>query len=292
MSAPVNSNIPTIIATLRSEGLNDNAIAGALGNFSVETGGTFDPNSYNPNENALGIAQWEGPRLTALQNLAANTNGSANSLTTQLRLLVQELHSRNLIDELNSQANAGDAAAVFDEKFEGSAGTTRQERISRANDFAANKALFSGASSNVIKVDGKPNGAPYAYATLKAPLTAAQKSAVIAFLVKVGPWTQDPGNTKQKAHLNAVADNDLIMSYNDVVHGYSMQGGDPGVAVPGVGPLSWASGLAKLLAFITDVKNWERIGLFALGGMLLLMAGLYLFKNSSAVQTAGKVVAL
>lgn len=74
------------------EGYGNTAISGVMGNSYVETGGTFDPTSYNPKENALGIAQWEGDRLRNLQQYAVDHNGNIHDLNTQLGFMDSEIH--------------------------------------------------------------------------------------------------------------------------------------------------------------------------------------------------------
>ena len=47
-------------------GFNTAAACGVLGNISVES--SFSPTAHNYSENAWGICQWEGGRLTNLQS--------------------------------------------------------------------------------------------------------------------------------------------------------------------------------------------------------------------------------
>jgi len=114
-------------------GLNKVAIAGIMGNLMVESG--FDPNSGNQREGAIGIAQWEGGRRTTLQGLAHSMGLTENNLKVQLEMLRRELNGRNLIGALNHAGNASNAAAIFDSKFEVSAGTTRTQRVNYANQY-------------------------------------------------------------------------------------------------------------------------------------------------------------
>jgi len=87
MAAPYHD---IIVAFLQAKGLHTNAIRGILGNLQVESG--YNPNALNAGEGAIGIAQWEGSRRTALQNYAAATGGKETSITTQLGFLWKELN--------------------------------------------------------------------------------------------------------------------------------------------------------------------------------------------------------
>jgi hypothetical protein len=141
------SNLSTIASYLAQMGLNKIAIAGILGNLNVESG--FDPNAGNQREGAIGIAQWEGGRRRTLQQLASSMGRTENYLGVQLEMLRRELEGRNLVGALNSAGSAANAAAIFDEKFEVSAGTTRQQRVNYANQyFTTGKISGSGGGSS------------------------------------------------------------------------------------------------------------------------------------------------
>lgn len=117
---------------LKSLGATDNAAAGWLGNWQVESG--FRPTAYNPSEGAIGIAQWEGGRRTALDSLAGAKHLSESDLTAQLAYFAQEIagpESQAWADAQKASTPAA-AAAIVDAEFERSAGTTRGLRISDA----------------------------------------------------------------------------------------------------------------------------------------------------------------
>jgi hypothetical protein len=129
------SNEAVIYGYLNQLGLSPAGEAGLLGNFAVETGGTFSPTAYNPAEGAIGEAQWELGRRTALQRYAAAHGGRETDLRIQLGYLGQELSGpfRNVLTYLRRATDPTAAAAYVDANFERSAGTTRAQRISEAN---------------------------------------------------------------------------------------------------------------------------------------------------------------
>lgn len=74
-----------------SEGFTPKQAAGFLGNFSVETGGTFDPGTEQIGGNAYGIAQWDDRRAT-LEAYAREKGEPVDSLELQLDFVMHELN--------------------------------------------------------------------------------------------------------------------------------------------------------------------------------------------------------
>ena len=152
------SNLDTIVTFFRGKGLNDAAIAGILGNLQVESGD--NPAAYNANEGAIGIAQWEGSRRTALQQYAASTGRSETDLGAQLDFLWHELTTSEsgVLQQLQTVGSAADAATIWDQGYERSAGTTRQSRISDAQAYY-DSGLTSGGSGSGVS-GSSASGAP------------------------------------------------------------------------------------------------------------------------------------
>lgn len=143
------SNFDFIYNYLKSTGLfSKPGIAGVMGNLHVES--NFNPGAYNPNEGAVGIAQWEGGRRYALQAFAAKHGTSEWDLKTQLDFLVHELYGMpNLGNSLSSPyISASQAAALWDQEFERSAGTTRGARESAAASYFSNNFSDPGTSGS------------------------------------------------------------------------------------------------------------------------------------------------
>lgn len=75
---------------LISQGFTPEQTAGFLGNFSVETGDSFDPGTEQIGGNAYGIAQWDD-RRTTLETYAREKGQPVDSLELQLDFIMYEL---------------------------------------------------------------------------------------------------------------------------------------------------------------------------------------------------------
>jgi hypothetical protein len=139
------TTLDTILSYLQDKlGLSSAQAAGVAGNWQVESG--FDPTAHNDREGAIGLAQWEGPRRTALQKFAASAGTSETDLMTQLAFFGQELHGSesSAYSKLLATNNAAAAAAVFDQTYERSSGASRGLRISNAEKIAAGRPTTTG----------------------------------------------------------------------------------------------------------------------------------------------------
>lgn len=159
------SNLSTIVSFLESKGLSKNAIAGVLGNLNVESG--LNPSASNPNEGAIGIAQWEdgksgsAGRRSALRRYAAAHGTTETDLNAQLGFLWQEMEQRGTVAELQRASSPGEAAALFDQHFEVSSGAARTQRVQGANQYAASGSLASASSTgNLSATDAVPTLSP------------------------------------------------------------------------------------------------------------------------------------
>jgi beta-N-acetylhexosaminidase len=97
---------------LIGKGLTNLEAAGIMGNLQGES--NFSPTAVNGG--VYGIAQWGGPRLSALQAMPNYT-----SLATQLNFLWQELNSdykSNTLTPLMGAANLSDATSIVLENYE------------------------------------------------------------------------------------------------------------------------------------------------------------------------------
>lgn len=139
-------NLGIIIRFFEREGLTRQAIAGILGNLRIES--SDNPYAYNANEGAIGLAQWEGGRRTALQAYARRHGTTETDINAQLGFLWQELNERGLIVPLESAGSAAEAAAIFDSRFEVSSGSTHQERMQAATNYFDSNYNYGGTGSN------------------------------------------------------------------------------------------------------------------------------------------------
>jgi hypothetical protein len=126
------ANRAMIISALRSIGASNVTIAAFLGNFRVESG--LSPTSHNDAEGAIGFANWEGDRRTALQNYARAHGMTETDPRAQVGYLIQELTTpgsryQAAFNEAQGATNPTDAAAIIDQNFEGSSGADRAKRI-------------------------------------------------------------------------------------------------------------------------------------------------------------------
>ena len=139
-----NGNEDTCYNFLRnSVGLNCASSCGVLGNLYIEC--SFNPLAYNSYENAWGICQWRGGRLTNLQSRYPN---SWKTLDSQLHFLVDEFNGvdysgpktlsylRGRADDANG---AQEAAQYFAQYFERCAASTYASRKSWAVNFYNNR---------------------------------------------------------------------------------------------------------------------------------------------------------
>lgn len=141
-STPVYTNTPlgstnfgTIYNFFHSKGLTLPQIAGIMGNIKTESNGS--PTAYNPNEGAIGLAQWEGGRRTALQAYAAAHGTTETDLMTQLNFYWQELTGSYSGAYMNLRASttAQQAATVIQSQYEVSAPGSLPDRINNAVNF-------------------------------------------------------------------------------------------------------------------------------------------------------------
>ncbi|MHB1357036.1 MAG: phage tail tip lysozyme [Anaerolineae bacterium] len=131
---PTGSSAEELVySALKTAGFSDAAAAGIMGNIQIESG--FNSAAENPSEGAIGLAQWEGGRRTALQQFAAAQGTSETDVKTQIIFLINESKERGNYDAVNQFDRADDAAAYWDANFEVSAGSARNERMLAANAF-------------------------------------------------------------------------------------------------------------------------------------------------------------
>lgn len=131
------SALDTILGKLRAAGLSVAQAAGVAGNLQTESG--LNPAAYNPAEGAIGLAQWEGGRRTALQSFARSRGTAETDLNTQVDFMVSEFHGSEsrAYAKLLAANDPGSAAAVFDQYYERSSGAARAQRVANAEAIAA-----------------------------------------------------------------------------------------------------------------------------------------------------------
>jgi len=110
--------------------------AGVVGNMQVES--SLNTGAFNSAEGAYGLCQWEGGRLTSLQQYAASQNKSTGDYKVQVDFMMKELQGSEsgAYSQLKSATTPSGAAAAFDQYYERSAGTSRNQRMADAENIA------------------------------------------------------------------------------------------------------------------------------------------------------------
>ena len=232
MTAPT-SNETAIAQFLTSRGLPPVDVAGFLGNFEVES--EYSPTAYNPNEGAIGIAQWEGPRRTGptgLDAYASASGGSEQDLSTQLGYLWNELTTSEsgTLTALQGVSSPAEAAGVIDAKFERSEDT----------DGSAGRALRQSNASRIYDELGAGN------------LTGSAVTATSA-----GGATQGIVGAKPANWIDPPIPNPALKGF--------------GSGAPAVQP----SDSSVLGSWIKPIVTFAAEALFVVGGVVLVLLGVY-----------------
>lgn len=160
-----------VTAYLRNTlGLGTNGIAGVEGNLQIESG--FSTTALNKGEGAIGLAQWEKGRRTALQQRAASMGTTETDLSAQLAQLGAELQGpySGVLAQLRTASSPGQAASIFDSQFEVSAGTSRQARVDAANAIGGTGSIASiGAGTGTASGAGSATAQPASFLGLSLP---------------------------------------------------------------------------------------------------------------------------
>ena len=146
-----------------------------------------------------------------------------------------------------------------------------------------------GTFKQTVDSSGKPEYVP---TVTPSTMTDAQGQAIVAWMKLYAPnlndWskyvppftTKIPGAAPGYDTYGAV----LINMYAQALQGNGL---DAGAANPGFDIPNPLAGLEAIFSWLGKVKNWERIGLFVLGGITLLIVFIAWFKNT---QTGGQVI--
>ncbi len=270
------SNLDQITSFLLGKGLTREQVAGIAGNLKVESG--YSPTAYNANENAIGIAQWQGGRRTRLQAYAAQTGGSETSLTTQLGFLWHELQGteNNALLRLSTTNTPADAAAAFDQYYERSSGAARSARISAANTIYPSIGPSAGQPGYTWNPDtGLANTG-----------TAAFRGAGTAYTTGTdggsGSGSGDGGSSDSAPSEWTLFTRSFL---GGLVGGITLQPGSTAQTDVTLGENPGTALLAPVFRFGT-------IGIFLVGGAALIVGGLVIAAKpavSKAVQTAAEL---
>jgi hypothetical protein len=165
-------------------GFTQAGAAGAMGNLEVES--DFNPNAYNANENAHGLAQWEGGRGTNLEAYESAHGGV--TLANQLSFMAQELMS-SYPTVLTAEQKATDptaAAYEWDTVYEGSTAASIPQREANAQtiyDAIQNSTLTTTSAPSSLA--GSTSGSS---SSGGATATDTSVSSVLGDINDMMPW--------------------------------------------------------------------------------------------------------
>lgn len=167
-SAPLvgRGNSEKIWNYFKKQGFSDAGTAGIMANLYHESGYKSEQKQLGGGP-GRGLAQWEGPRFTALQNFARDRSKPWTDLQTQLDFIMHEMktnHNASFIEHFKSSTRAYDSAAKFENEFERPAVNHNAERGATANDIFSQRDQFNlpSKASNSEKSNSKSNISSYA----------------------------------------------------------------------------------------------------------------------------------
>ena len=129
--APQRIGADAVVQGLVQRGLSPAQAQGVAMNFADESG--FNTGAVGDNGNAIGLAQWNGPRKAALEQYAIARGAPVTDPNVQLDYLMQELQGpEKRAGQMLAQAQTpGEAAAAFLNHFERPAEQHRAAREAR-----------------------------------------------------------------------------------------------------------------------------------------------------------------
>ncbi|RTL37238.1 MAG: hypothetical protein EKK48_24360 [Candidatus Melainabacteria bacterium] len=117
------------------KGFSPAQASGILGNLQTES--SFKTSAYNAGEGAIGLAQWEGGRRTALEAFAKQEGKPVTDWRVQADFLMKELQTTEsgAYSALKAAQTPGAAASAFDKYYERSSGEARGQRMANAENI-------------------------------------------------------------------------------------------------------------------------------------------------------------
>lgn len=174
-SAPLvgRGNSEKIWNYFKKQGFSDAGTAGIMANLYHESGYKAEQRQLGGGP-GRGLAQWEGPRFTALQNFARERSKPWTDMQTQLDFIMHEMktnHNASFMEHFKSSTRAYDSAAKFENEFERPAVNHNAERGATANDIFSQRDQFNlpSKASNSEKSNSKSNISSYAVGIDRVP---------------------------------------------------------------------------------------------------------------------------
>lgn len=157
----------------KKQGFSDAGTAGIMANLYHESGYKSEQRQLGGGP-GRGLAQWEGPRFTALQNFARERSKPWTDMQTQLDFLMHEMktnHSASFIESFKTSTSAYDSAAKFENIFERPKYNHNAQRGATAKDIFNQRDQFNlpSKASNSEKSNGKSSINSYAVGIDRVP---------------------------------------------------------------------------------------------------------------------------
>lgn len=118
-ASPTGNRIGYVYGKLLEKGYEPHVAAGLVGNLMQESGAALDTRAVGDGGNAIGIGQWNGPRMRALQAFAQERGKPWHDLDTQIDFLDYELRGPEAAagDAIRAARTADEAAAIGSKRF-------------------------------------------------------------------------------------------------------------------------------------------------------------------------------
>lgn len=154
-------------AELLAGGLPAHVVDGIMMNGRDESG--FDPAAVGDNGSALGILQWNGPRMKALKEFAASLGGEATDPLIQAKFTLHELQGpeKAAYARLMATKTAGEAGAAFVNHFERPA---EEHRARREAEYLGSSGSYDSGNALAAPPASAPNGSQNALAPQRPQL--------------------------------------------------------------------------------------------------------------------------
>lgn len=133
----------------KKQGFSDAGTAGIMANLYHESGYKSEQRQLGGGP-GRGLAQWEGPRFTALQNFARERSKPWTDMQTQLDFLMHEMktnHNASFVEYFKNSSSAYDSAAKFENVFERPKYNHNAQRGATAKDIFSQRDKFNAPSA-------------------------------------------------------------------------------------------------------------------------------------------------
>lgn len=133
MTGPANQVYDRMIA----EGMQPHQAAAIVGNLMQESGPGLNTGAVGDGGNSFGMAQWNGPRMQALQAFAGERGTDPSDLQTQIDFLVHEMQGPEsaAFEAIKSAPDLESATLAASDRFWRPGTPMNENRVNYAQDF-------------------------------------------------------------------------------------------------------------------------------------------------------------